>query len=316
MGPLLAIAEVAGGDWPERARKVAVAACGEAAAEGSLLEILLKDIRSIFGERKVEQISSDDSVAALVDLPAQPWAEMGRARKPLTHHRLAKLLKGRGFAVISKRITVTVPDQLAGQPIEQRVRGYLLADFAELFERYLSADPPPKLPSGPNADNTGTSDIFQSVQERSAGHFEKSQKSHNDGGLDHLDTSEGGAAGETPSPARDGLGLPPAPSRRSPASTPSGPPRHALRGKSMRPGSTAGCATSSPPSTECGPSISAPRPSACCKPCSVPEPCLSARHRPIPAPVAAVGVWHGPLFTSGPGAPSAIAAIGEGKPAA
>jgi hypothetical protein len=183
--PLLAIAEVAGDDCAKRAREVGKLCCAAAAsddASSSLLEVLLTDIRDVFTEKKKDQMSSVDLVQALVDLEGHPWAEMGKSRKPLTQTRLARLLKGPGFCIAPERITERIT--VAGQDTEMRLRGYVLAHFEEVFSRYLGAEGDSTCPSGTNADRTGTSSDSQRVQEPSAGHVEKCEKSNNGGLLD------------------------------------------------------------------------------------------------------------------------------------
>jgi hypothetical protein len=65
---LLAIAEVAGGHWPERARTAAVALASGNDDDTSDGATLLADIKAIFVERGVDRLSSKDLVDALCDL--------------------------------------------------------------------------------------------------------------------------------------------------------------------------------------------------------------------------------------------------------
>jgi putative DNA primase/helicase len=128
--PLLAIATVAGGKWPERASEIAKQCCAAADDDdASLLELLLKDVQDVFAEKKVDQIPSGDLVQALVDLEGRPWAEMGKSRKPLTQARLARLLKGPGFRITPEPIRIMRKGQITGQETEVQVRGYVLAKF-------------------------------------------------------------------------------------------------------------------------------------------------------------------------------------------
>src|SRR5262245_19018111 len=94
--PLLAIADVAGGEWRERARKAAEASRYAEGDDGSRLEILLADIRDAFADKA--EMPSADLVKALVELEGHPWAEFGRSRKPLTQNGLARRLKLLGIA--------------------------------------------------------------------------------------------------------------------------------------------------------------------------------------------------------------------------
>jgi Protein of unknown function (DUF3631) len=82
--PLLAIADLAGGEWPQLARQAALTLSGEAQESASGVE-LLKDIRRAFGED--EAIRSADLVAKLTADPERPWAEWKRG-KPLSQKQL------------------------------------------------------------------------------------------------------------------------------------------------------------------------------------------------------------------------------------
>ena len=90
--PLLAIADAARGEWPERARR-AVQCAGASATgdEQSVRVLLLSDIRSIFAERRLDRLSSAELVAALVTIEGRPWAEW-KAGKPITPNALARQL--------------------------------------------------------------------------------------------------------------------------------------------------------------------------------------------------------------------------------
>src|SRR5215475_5497862 len=158
---LLAVADEAGGEWPERARKAAEQAhIAGANDDASWLELMLGDIRGIFAEKGkkvrdlfgVDQvvISSADLVKALLGLEARPWDEMGKSRKPLSQNRLARMLKPLSIA----------PKNVG--PEDARVRGYILADFKEAFERYLAPEGASQPPIRPERDEIRTSDISKS----------------------------------------------------------------------------------------------------------------------------------------------------------
>jgi len=86
--PLLAIADLVGGTWPEEARRAACLLSGEE-QDGAIGVELLRDIRSTFGDDDV--IRSSDLVAKLTADPERPWAEWKHGR-PLTQKQLAGLL--------------------------------------------------------------------------------------------------------------------------------------------------------------------------------------------------------------------------------
>lgn len=193
--PLLMVADAVGGQWPERARKAALTACGaEDDDEEGYLELLLRDIRDIIGRLKennasLDCISSDLLIDLLCDLDEpRPWPEYGKTGKRITPNKLARLLKP--AAVIAERVAVQ-QQQDDGRTAKVRVRGYKFSSFQEPFERYLPPIAASKASKCPEADEQGTSELFQSVPEASAGHFEKCEKPNNDGLRDTWTLSEG-----------------------------------------------------------------------------------------------------------------------------
>jgi putative DNA primase/helicase len=65
----VAIADLAGGEWPKRARAAALSLSGDEAVEdGSINVKLLADIRSAFVQRKVDRMTTDDIVGYLIEL--------------------------------------------------------------------------------------------------------------------------------------------------------------------------------------------------------------------------------------------------------
>jgi putative DNA primase/helicase len=124
--PLLAIADLVGGQWPLRARRAAQAASTAASDDQSVRVRLLNDIRSIFTERHADKMASAELVAALVGIEERPWAEW-KAGKPITPNSLAGLLKPFGILPGTIRVGDTTP------------KGYQLAHFQDAFERYLPA---------------------------------------------------------------------------------------------------------------------------------------------------------------------------------
>ena len=91
---------------------------------------------------------SAELVGALVAIEGRPWAELGKARKPLTQNGLARRLKP----------LVIMPENIR---IEDKVpKGYLLERFAEAFARYLGPEGAFEPLHRYKADETGTSDLF------------------------------------------------------------------------------------------------------------------------------------------------------------
>ena len=134
--PLLAIADVVGGDWPKRARKAAAkAATNVDASEENRIELALADIRTVFDQEAEasgrppdgdDRIASDDLVERMVAIEGRPWAEYSRSGKPMTKNALARLLD-----------KIYVSPQVVR--IEDRTpRGYCRRQFEEAWDRYLS----------------------------------------------------------------------------------------------------------------------------------------------------------------------------------
>lgn len=131
--PLVAVADLAGGVWPRRARAAATVLTAEAdaaAVEESLGMKLLTDIKTVFDTIKKPAISSEELVAALLKLPESPWEHFG-----FTQNDLARRL--RPYGVRPDRVRPDGPDG-------RQVRGYKLEDLEDVFGRYL---PPPETPS-------------------------------------------------------------------------------------------------------------------------------------------------------------------------
>jgi hypothetical protein len=173
--PLLAIADAAGGAWPERARAAAAAGHVAGGDEASLIELLLGDIRDTFAKReanKVEpadRIPSADLVEALVGIEGRPWAELGKSRKPLTQNGLARRLRPLGIA----------PQKVG--PGKDRINGYVCAHFEEAFGRYLGSEGDSQPDSRTECDEIRTSEDSQPDSPTPASPVAKCEKSNNDG---------------------------------------------------------------------------------------------------------------------------------------
>jgi len=88
--------------------------------------MLLRDIRAIFDDRKVDRLSSATLVSELTEIETSPWVEWKNG-KPLTARGLAKLLRPFEIDPNSVRLGDKTP------------KGYLRSDFEDAFQRYLSA---------------------------------------------------------------------------------------------------------------------------------------------------------------------------------
>jgi hypothetical protein len=120
---LLAIADVIGSEWPTRLREIALnIMLLEASEDPSAGVRLLSDIRDILGDR--DWVTSGVLVAKL---NAGEWHVSGKS--------LANKLKPYGIEPRQER---------HGDRVE---RGYLAADFADAFSRYLNVPLVPFVPA-------------------------------------------------------------------------------------------------------------------------------------------------------------------------
>jgi hypothetical protein len=145
---LLAVADAVGGEWPERARKAAVALVADGKdTEPSLGIRLLADIRQVFD---ADTLPSKVLLQKLHDLEEAPWRDL--KGKPLDERGISHRL--RQFGIKSKVIRVG-----GATP-----RGYSKTDFFDAWGRYVpdvahvaqQATSPPPQPS-PCPEKSATS---------------------------------------------------------------------------------------------------------------------------------------------------------------
>lgn len=126
--PLLAIADLAGERWPERARHAALKLSGAGEEGGSVGNELLADIREVFELKKLSKISTADLIAALCDDDEKSWSTYNRG-KPINPRQVAKRLREYGIASKTVRIGYNT------------AKGFELEQFVEAFARYLASSP-------------------------------------------------------------------------------------------------------------------------------------------------------------------------------
>lgn len=135
--PMLALAEAAGSNWPDRARVAAIElSAGKSATEDTIGVRLLADIRGVFGS--ATRLSSADLVTRLVALEEAPWGALYGGH-PLDARGLARRLHAYGVKPHVVRIGGATP------------RGYDVADFADSWTRYTPETGPdqPSASCGP-----------------------------------------------------------------------------------------------------------------------------------------------------------------------
>jgi hypothetical protein len=120
----LAIADLAGSDWGDKARAAAVAIEGKAETRSINIQ-LLADIKRVFDEDGGDCILGAILVAKLCEDQEGPWVELNRG-KPLTQTKLARML--RAYAIIVDWVQ---------PPGLNRGRGYRRVHFEDPWERYL-----------------------------------------------------------------------------------------------------------------------------------------------------------------------------------
>ncbi|MCZ7526146.1 MAG: DUF3631 domain-containing protein [Acidimicrobiia bacterium] len=116
--PLVAIADEAGGDWPERARH-APEPSRPGEDELSLGVRLLADIRAVYADAGTDRLSSAEMVERLHAVEESPWGDWFDAR------RLAAKLRPFGARPRQHRFDA------------RTLKGYLVDDFADAWARYL-----------------------------------------------------------------------------------------------------------------------------------------------------------------------------------
>src|SRR2546421_1614293 len=129
--PLFAVAEVVGGNWPQRCADAfakLTTAVSKAETDG-LREMLLADIQGLF---KTDRMFSRELIERLSGMTERPWPEVCRG-KPITERWLARNLGV--FTIHPKQLRIG----------EDNGRGYELADLVEAFERYLPNPPSPSV---------------------------------------------------------------------------------------------------------------------------------------------------------------------------
>jgi hypothetical protein len=121
---LIGLADVAGGEWPRRARVAALAlSCGDAREDESSGVRLLADIRAVFEDRGVDRLPSAEISRALGGLEEAPWGDL--RGKPLDPRGLARRLRPFGVRPTTIRIG------------EETAKGYTREHFGDAWGRYL-----------------------------------------------------------------------------------------------------------------------------------------------------------------------------------
>jgi hypothetical protein len=122
--PLFAIAQVIGGDWPERilaAFNHLTSVAPPTAQE--IPKLLLSDIRQIFTVSGANKMRSKELLAALWKMPNRNWARANKNNTPISDVWLGQQLAQFGITTHTLRFE------------GHNNKGYLLTDFADAFEK-------------------------------------------------------------------------------------------------------------------------------------------------------------------------------------
>jgi len=132
---LLAIADLAGGEWPERARTSAETLSRKDTEQTAGI-MLLTDLQRIFADKRADVLSSAEITDALKEMEDRPWPEWGRSQKPITQNQIARLLKPFDIR----------PEKFRADGYTPGTRGYELENLKDTFSRYIpgsqTATPP------------------------------------------------------------------------------------------------------------------------------------------------------------------------------
>ncbi len=127
--PLLALAELAGGEWPERARQAAIS-LSASAQDNNPIGSLLMDIWFLYTKAEVDRMFTRTLVDELNRFDNRPWSELVRVRtakapQGVTKQWLSQKLQPYG----ARPKTIRIGEHLA--------KGYMREDLDEAFRRYI-----------------------------------------------------------------------------------------------------------------------------------------------------------------------------------
>ena len=169
--PLLAIADLAGGDWPKLAREAALALSGAVDAENDNIRVqLLADIRDVFASTQRDRLPTVELIAELSAMEDRPWCEANRG-KPISARWLAARLRAFGITVGAKR---------SGEAV---FKGYKRDQFKDAWARYL---PTSDRLQGYNVDGARVSADPASVTQKAGNRSEIARNPSTDAGCNRV----------------------------------------------------------------------------------------------------------------------------------
>lgn len=137
--PLVTIADLAGGGWPQRARGAAVAHVAASQERApSIGVLLLRDVKAVFEAKELDQLSTEQLLDGLNGLDESPWPTIRRGER----------LDARGLATRLHKYGIASKMHAGGR----NVRGYTVAQFADAWARYVSDLSATSAPTAPTGD--------------------------------------------------------------------------------------------------------------------------------------------------------------------
>ncbi|OBE94369.1 hypothetical protein A5776_23435 [Mycolicibacterium elephantis] len=121
---LIMIADAAGGSWPSRARKAALAFASEEPAESKGVQ-LLRDLQTVFG--RDDRLSTEEIVRRLTDLEESPWLQFHYDGSPINARDPSRLLRPYGIR----------PKDIWMSGDRKPLKGYSADDLKDAWERYV-----------------------------------------------------------------------------------------------------------------------------------------------------------------------------------
>jgi hypothetical protein len=132
--PLLAIAELAAGDWAIRAQGALVKLCCQTDEDQSIGAKLLADIRAVFNKTEADRLATKEILEALIQLETDaPWAEWWE------HELKNQNIKSCGAKLARKLKHYGIKAKVLRLPGEPQARGYMRSDFEKDWNRYCPA---------------------------------------------------------------------------------------------------------------------------------------------------------------------------------
>ncbi|MGF7191997.1 putative DNA primase/helicase [Robbsia andropogonis] len=184
--PLLQIADIAGGHWPDRARAAALKLSGQEEQAQSAGAELLSDIKEAFTKLNVSRLSMADLLSALLADDEAPWKTWNRGRE-MTARQLGKKLGE--YGVKSKVVRIGY----------QSPKGFDIDQFRDAFDRYLSPLANTPLPSVTRShlNNDGGFDVTEARSRDRTENLRSTLKPPPDKGCDYVTDGNGNSQGKS-----------------------------------------------------------------------------------------------------------------------